>query len=201
MLFRICTKCGNVLTGERPRFCEQCGYDLSKAKSQQAISTGSASVSKGEAERVQPILKQQARPIEKQPLSRKEKQAVYLEKLKDAWVDGKLTVDEAEELAELRERLGISAAKANDLRQKAIESLRPGQKDDFEEKPRIGTSHGIALSVNTNQFYMQGYSGVIDIKLENLSDNAFDFIKVEVSGNLLERSQHWSCYLTQTDRF
>jgi len=120
---------------------------------------------------------------------------VYLEKLKEAWADGKLTVDEAQELAGLRHKLGISVAQAAQLREKAIESLRPIQKDDFEEKPQKYISRGIALSVNTNQFYMQGYSGVIDIKLENQSDNSFDSIKVEVSSDLLGRSEHWSCRL------
>ena len=31
-----CPSCGNVLRGERPSFCEQCGCDLSQAKAQQA---------------------------------------------------------------------------------------------------------------------------------------------------------------------
>ncbi|MHC4435089.1 MAG: hypothetical protein ACYTBS_24910, partial [Planctomycetota bacterium] len=65
-----------------------------------------------------------------------------------------------------------------ELGQKAIESLRPVQRDDFEEEPQRDTSHGVALSINTNRFYMEGFSGVLDIKLENLSDNAFDNIKV-----------------------
>ena len=30
-----CPNCGNVLTGDRPSFCDQCGCDLSNAKLQQ----------------------------------------------------------------------------------------------------------------------------------------------------------------------
>ena len=88
-----------------------------------------------------------------------EKQQIYFGKEKEAWADGKLTLDEVEELSTLRKHSGITDEKASKLRKKAIESLRPMQQDDFDEKPQMGTSHGIALSINTNKFYMEGFSG------------------------------------------
>ncbi|MFC1604323.1 FHA domain-containing protein [Planctomycetota bacterium] len=165
----VCPNCGNGLTDSRPKFCDQCGCDLSQLSGREPA----------------------AEPLK----SQEQKKAVYLQKLKEAWADGKVPVSELEELGALQEHLGITKSQAEELSKKAIESLRPVQKDDFEDELQKGSSHGIALSINTNQFYMQGFRGVIDIKLENLSDNPFDSVKVELSSGLLARSEHWSCRL------
>jgi pSer/pThr/pTyr-binding forkhead associated (FHA) protein len=165
----VCPNCGNELSGDRPKFCDQCGCDLSQLSGRKTARESSK--------------------------SSEQKQALYLEKLKEAWTDGKVPIGELKELSALQEELGITSSQAEALSKKAIESLRPVQKDDFEEESQRGTSHGIALSINTNQFYMQGFRGVIDIKLENMSDKPFDSVKVELSSDLLARSEHWSCRL------
>jgi hypothetical protein len=47
-----------------------------------------------------------------------------------------------------------------------------------------------------NQFYMAGFAGIIDIRLENRSDNLFDTVKVELFSDLFARSEVWSCRLS-----
>ena len=89
-----CPKCGSVLNGARPGFCDQCGWDIAKP------------VSEGES----PQLVQ---------------------------AQGK----------------GVSLPE-------------------------------IALSINTNQFYMEGFSGVIHIKSENLTNEPFDIVVIEVEGDI-----------------
>ena len=185
-----CPNCGNVLQGERPRFCDQCGCNLNESGPQQAAEVADKPIS-GPSEH-----SQLAEPLKLRraddPITSNEKQTVYLEKLKEAWSDGKMPVSELEELGSLREELGITDSQAEELSEKAIESLRPVQKDDFEEEPKRATSRGIALSLNMNQFYMQSFRGVIDIKIENLSDNPFDSVKMELSSDLLARSEQRS---------
>jgi len=129
------------------------------------------------------------------PASTEEKRTVYLEKLKEAWSDGKVPIDKVEELTTLREQLGISLLQASQLSKKAIQSSRPGQRDDFDDELPRESSRGIALWFNTKQFYMEGFYGVVEIKLENLSDFLFDRIKVELASNLLGRAKSWSCSL------
>jgi pSer/pThr/pTyr-binding forkhead associated (FHA) protein len=171
-----CPNCGEVLAGERPKFCGQCGCNVSELSQQD--------------------LGQQKKPSHFQsiedPVTVNEKQTVYFEKLKEAWSDGKVPVSELEKLGNLREELGITNSQAEELSKKAIESLRPVQKDDFEEESKITTSRGIVLSLNMSQFYMQSYRGVIDVKIENLSDNPFNSVKMELSSDLLARSEHRS---------
>lgn len=171
-----CPECGNILAGERPKFCDQCGCNVSDLIRQEQNQ---------EAESLK------FKPSD-DPITTNEKQTVYLEKLKEAWSDGKVPVSELEELGNLREELGITNSQAEELSKKAIEFLRPVKKDDFEEEPKITTSRGIVLSLNMNQFYMQSYRGVIDVKIENLSDNPFDSVKMELSSDLLARSEHRS---------
>jgi hypothetical protein len=52
-------------------------------------------------------------------------------------------------------------------------------------------SRGMALSINANQFCMQGFRTVLDIKVENLSDDPFDSIEVEAAGDLLGHIGRW----------
>lgn len=178
------------MTGDRPRFCDQCGRELT-----QATPPETSSASGKQIELTEPTADQEGPGFEREGAStpsQEQNRTVYREKLKKAWSDGKVSVGELAELDALREQLGITRAQAEELWEEAIESLRPSQKDDFEEKPQGRTSYGLALSINTNQFYMQGFCGVIDIRLENLSDDPFDSIKVELSSNLLNRTEHWS---------
>lgn len=61
------------------------------------------------------------------------------------------------------------------------------------QEPAKGSgSRGLALSINTNQFCMQGFRTVLDIKVENLSDHPFESIEVEAAGDLLGRVGRWS---------
>ena len=170
-----CPNCGLILKGDRLKFCDQCGSDLSNVRLQQNV----------------PSERQQSGDLS----TSEEKQQAYFFKEKDAWADGKLTLDEVEELSALRKQLEITDAKASELRKKAIESLRPMQQDDFDEKPQTGPSHGIALSINTNKLYMEGKPGLINLKLENLSDAAFDSVKIEISSDMLGRTESWTCQL------
>lgn len=64
------------------------------------------------------------------------------------------------------------------------------------EAHKVNTSRGLALSININQFYRQRFRGVLHIQLENLSDSAFDSIELEVSGDLLGRTERWKCGLS-----
>lgn len=193
----ICPKCGNVLKGDRPRFCEQCGCDLSsmpeqqidaadipspldvETSSEESVGGGEGSVYQGESN---------------SSMSADRKEEIFLEGLKKASVNGKLSMDDIQRLSSLREELGIDTSRAKQLWEKAVESLRPVQRDDFDEKSK-GSSRGIVLSINTNRFYMEGFEGVLHIKLENLSDNTFDSVRVVASGSLLGRSEPWSCRL------
>ncbi|MFC1604320.1 hypothetical protein ACFL5F_04755 [Planctomycetota bacterium] len=45
----------------------------------------------------------------------------------------------------------------------------------------------MALYVNTNQFYMQGFSGVVDVMIENLTSDSIDSVEIEVSGRLIAK--------------
>ncbi|MBN2590035.1 MAG: FHA domain-containing protein [Sedimentisphaerales bacterium] len=178
----ICSSCGNVFEGERSRFCDQCGFELTQVNSAEISKKPETQTDCPTQENIS-------------SLSQEQKESIYLEKVKEARSDGKVPVCEMEELENLRECLGISKSQATELSEKAIESLLPIQKDDFDKKTRTGTTQGLSLSINTNQFYMQGFRGVIDIKLENLSDDYFEIVKVELSSDLLAHAQRWSCSL------
>ncbi len=54
---------------------------------------------------------------------------------------------------------------------------------------RMGMSHsdGLALYINYNQLYVEGKAGVIEFKVENLSNDPFERVRVEVGGPLFER--------------
>ena len=87
-----CPECGNILAGERPKFCGQCGCNVSDLIRQ---------------EQNQETKSFKLKPSD-DPITTNEKQTVYLEKLKEAWSDGKVPVSELEELGNLREELGIT---------------------------------------------------------------------------------------------
>jgi tetratricopeptide (TPR) repeat protein len=53
------------------------------------------------------------------------------------------------------------------------------------------TSQPIALSINTNQFYMQGFSGVIHLKVENLTDESLNVVTLKVLGNVQIKNNSW----------
>lgn len=57
------------------------------------------------------------------------------------------------------------------------------------------TQPDLALCINVNQFYMAGFKGVLDIKLENRGSQAFDAVKVEASSDLLDGRVTWNTRL------
>ena len=189
----ICPNCGAILRGERLRFCENCGHNLSQPKQQ------TSSLTNDEVENTRPPAGQPSDPInekENAHVSSEQKEAFFFEKLKEAWSEGKVSAEGIQKLSKLREELGIDMSRAKELWEKAMESLRPAQSDDLDGKTKVrDKSHGLALYININRFYMKGFKSVLDIKVENLSDNAFDSVKVEVSSDLLGRSEHWTCKL------
>ena len=193
MIKEICQSCGNVLKGDRPDFCDQCGCDLRQSSQQQ-----SSSASGEQAEPVKAVQCQKLEPPVEQDVpsaSNEEKEVVYLEMLTEAWADSKLTIEEVQELGKLRLQLGISEARASELGQKAIESLRLVQQDDFDEEPLEDVTHGLELLVNVNQFYMETYSGVIDVKIKNHGKIKFDAVEIKVSADMLEKSENFRCLL------
>ncbi len=72
----------------------------------------------------------------------------------------------------------------------------PTPSPSIEARPVVSTSRGLALSVNMNQFYMEGLHGLLDVRLENMSETTFEWIEVEVSGDLLDCVKCWNCALT-----
>lgn len=184
-----CSQCGNLITNSRMRFCDQCGSEIDYSPENQPS-----------AEQ-QP----QAPPENTNPASAPsnadlyQKHNAYLEQLKEAWADGALTSEQAGRLAQLRTELGISIAEADRLREKAIESLRPVQHTEQPINTAIDSTQGLTLYLNTNQFYMQGFSGVIDLKIENQGGSNFDSVKIELSGNLLGRAELASFRLGSSD--
>ena len=55
--------------------------------------------------------------------------------------------------------------------------------------------HPLILGINVNQFYMQGFKGVLDLKLANCGLEDIDSATVEVSSDLLEHIETWHCQL------
>ena len=154
-----------------PQKCPNCGEILSNTRAGFCEKCGSAVVA------------------QKLHATGQDNRTQYQTRLTQAWSQGKLSADQAQDLADLRSELGIDPTDAEQLKRKAIESLRPARKDDLDDEPRITSSEEITLSVNTNQFYMEGFSGVIDAQVQNLSNAGFDSVKMEVSGNLLDRAE------------
>jgi len=181
----ICPNCENVLKGDRPEFCDQCGCDLSRQIEQQT-----SSITNTTQPKIDPANLQGIDPS----TTPEQKEAVFLEKMKAAMKDGNLPLEDIPKLSALRQELGISMERAKELFDKAVQSFRPTQQDDLEDKPK-GHSYGLALHTNVNRFYMEGFRGVLDIKLENLSDTSFDSVKVEVSGDLLAKTEYFSTFL------
>ena len=57
------------------------------------------------------------------------------------------------------------------------------------EATEAPASSGLWLYVNSNRLYMEGYIGIIDIKVENRTSEVFDCLRIELSGQLLERGE------------
>ncbi|MBN2590037.1 MAG: DUF4384 domain-containing protein [Sedimentisphaerales bacterium] len=61
-----------------------------------------------------------------------------------------------------------------------------------EEKPSIPTpansssagSSDLALSINTNAFYMEGFSGIIHMRIENKTSELFNLVEVRMEGDI-----------------
>jgi hypothetical protein len=148
----ICPQCGALLTGDRPRFCDQCGCNVLES----ATEPGRG----GQTE----VAGEQA-----------------------SMADAPATVGPG----------GQTGGPA--LEPQTPTGARRAGTSPMEEPRKPGTSQGLALSLNTNRFYMEGFAGVLDIKLENLSGTAFELIEVEVGGNLLNRAESWACVLDPCD--
>jgi len=185
MSMDICPKCGKVLKGERPNFCENCGYDLN-----QRTEPDSAFVE----DSIQPEIETAASQKAGFSLTPQQKESIFLEKMKVAIKDGDILPDEASKLSASRERLGITEDRAKELFEKAVQSFSPVQPGDVQNKPK-GPSHGLVLSINTNHFYMEGFCGIIELQIQNLSNDIFDEVKTEISGNLLGNTYLWCCSL------
>ncbi|MFA5292131.1 MAG: FHA domain-containing protein [Phycisphaerae bacterium] len=183
MTAEICPGCGKVLTGDRPKFCENCGYDLNQRAEADSVSIEDS---------IQPEIEIANPQKAGFSLTPEQKESIFLEKMKVAIKDGDIPPDEASKLSALRERLGITADRAKELFEKVIQSFSPVQPGDLQDKPK-GTSHGLVLSINTNHFYMEGFCGIIELQIQNLSDDVFDEVKTEISGNLLKNTYLWCC--------
>ena len=120
--------------------------------------------------------------------STERKEAAFIEEIKTVCKRGRISNTDIQRFKMLREKLGIIEERARELWDTAMHaSEEPNKTRD--------TSQGLALYINTNQFYMEGFSGILDTKLTNLSNNTFDSVKVEISGDLLGRTECWECRL------
>ncbi|MBN1506067.1 MAG: FHA domain-containing protein [Sedimentisphaerales bacterium] len=135
-----CPQCGAILTGDRARFCHQCGSDLLEAQG----------------------TKREETPSETQNLASLRGREVAVESEQDTTTGASSVGEQERESTRLREK---------------------------------NTSRGLTLSINANQFYMQGFRAVLDIKVDNVSDVPFESIEVEASGDLLGRVERWACSL------
>ena len=189
MAERVCRQCGAVLQGDRPRFCQACGCEQTEAAPAARDPENApavAAVSEGDGEFPHGNAMAAA--------SAQERETLYLEKAKSSLSEsGDLAPEAIEELKQLASQLGIDQAGSERLMNAAIESLRPNKTDDLDEPSEPETTKGLSLSVNINRFYMAGFDGVLDVRLENLSDEVYDCVDIIASGNLLGRTEKWSC--------
>ena len=188
-----CPKCGNALADDRARFCGTCGHELAEAgaKAEFAESVQMALPPVGSSVAADVSVDAPGAVPHGQP----EGISTYMANLKRAIADGKLSLADAEALKQLAKMLNITDSQERELMQEAREAQRPVQVDDLEDDTDKRTSHGLALYLNTNQFFVQGYSSVIEVKVENLSDFDFDMVKVEVAGPVLPRCESVSVRL------
>jgi len=54
----------------------------------------------------------------------------------------------------------------------------PGRREDGESPPRL------RLYVNTNQFYMQGFSGIVHLKVENPTNEDYPLVNLRMTGDV-----------------
>ncbi|MCU0917325.1 MAG: FHA domain-containing protein [Planctomycetes bacterium] len=168
----VCPQCGALLQGDRPRFCDQCGHNLLDPAPKTDDVPQPAVSAAPETERAGDALQE----------SSADTQA-------SAGLGGKPNEPDAK---------APPPTAITEQRTKTVVSSEPGRKD-HPDKRKESTSRGLALSINMNQFYMAGFSGVLDLKLENLSQTGFDLLEVEVAGNLLNRAECWACALDACD--
>jgi len=65
------------------------------------------------------------------------------------------------------------------------------QLNDLKQMSSEVTGQVVALSINTNQFYMQGFSGVIHLKAKNLKDESLDSVVVKALSNVPIKNNSW----------
>lgn len=67
--------------------------------------------------------------------------------------------------------------------------------DDHRDELASDICTDLKLGINVNQFYMAGFKGVLDLKLENIGLDGFESVQVEVSSDLLTQTETWDCSL------
>jgi len=70
-----------------------------------------------------------------------------------------------------------------------------GPDDGRHDELAAGICTDLKLGINVNQFYMEGFKGVLDPKLENIGLDDFGSVQVEVSSDLLTQTETWNCQL------
>jgi hypothetical protein len=139
-------------------------------------------------------------PVSEDPISEATltpNEMVFLEKAREAWADDKLTVEEVKELAQLKDSLEISDVRVSELHSIAMESSGSAEMDDADPDESVsGTRPRLTLGINVNQFYMEGFKGILDLKLENGGLDDIGSVKVEVSSDLLTQTGTWNCRLS-----
>ena len=168
----VCPRCGALFKGDRPRFCDQCGCSLLE----------SAPKTDGAPQREIPAGQQTGRAGED---------------LRPSTAGSSPTPDPAERPDEA----GTKPQPPTPRTEGRTGTVRASGKamNNHPDGRKESTSRGLALSVDTNEFYMAGFSGVLDIELENLSEAGFEQVEVEVAGNLLSRTECWTCALDPCD--
>lgn len=79
---------------------------------------------------------------------------------------------------------------ASGIAQTVTPDVHQTRDENSEDSPS-----GLRLCANTNQFYMEGLTGILDIKVMNSGPGTFNSITIEVSGDLLGRAERWCCAL------
>ena len=168
----VCPQCGAPLKGDRPRFCDQCGCNL----------LDSVPKTDGAAQKEVAAGPETERAGGESPESAADA-SPSVESV--GTPDGPST----------KRRAPMPRTEGRTETAKSRERVMKSRPDERKDT----TSRGLALSIDTNEFYMEGFSGVLDIKLENLSEAGFEQIEVEVSGNLVSRTECWTCALDPCD--
>lgn len=193
----FCTNCGVKLVDDGS-FCQWCGAALeadSAGETDSSAETRPAQVSGGPAE--SPPLESAATggegggdtQAQGQDQSSQEDHRRHLEDYRKAmaaaWASGRLTPDEEKALAGLALAHHITAEEEARIRRQVLSGLEnvSAIDEDVESK----TTAEVELEINNNHFYMEGYNGILDLRLRNASDKDITDLKIRFGGLLLRR--------------